>query len=163
MLNKCRLDYSVVNENVSKTHKAGASAMKNKLQSRLYALTESKRTSACFLSKSCYQYPVYNFTELDISPSLVQFMTKFEPRSNIFAFRPDELKTMAEIDSVAAEIDDLYVEEGEISKMNKRCGGSCAKPHTPSTTLPNVNMRRKRARIYVQWLDNSVIFVLKIR
>ena len=39
-------------------------------------------------------------------------MNKFEPRSNVFGFRPDELKTMAEVDSLAAEIDDLYADEG---------------------------------------------------
>ena len=35
-------------------------------------------------------------------------MRKFEPRSNIFGFKPDGLKTMAEVDSVAAEINDQY-------------------------------------------------------
>ena len=40
-------------------------------------------------------------------------MDEFDPKSNIFGFRPDTLKTMAEVDSLAAEIDKLYVEEGE--------------------------------------------------
>ena len=90
----------------------GLSNVARSLDSRLYDLTQGARDAAGFLAKNSYCYPIYNFSTLHLAHDLVQFMQKFEPRSNIFAFRPDELKTMAEIDSLAAELDDLYVEEG---------------------------------------------------
>jgi len=89
------------------------SHISSNLEQKLHALTETARNADSSLGRNSYKYPIYNFTELILAQDLISFMSKFEPRSNIFAFRPDELKTMAEVDSLAAEIDDLYAEEGE--------------------------------------------------
>ena len=40
-------------------------------------------------------------------------MHKCQPQSSVFGFKPDSLKAMSEVDSLAAEITELYEKEGE--------------------------------------------------
>ena len=77
------------------------------LNRKFHNLIQEKDTELIF-NKAAYIYPVFNFSKHIISPNLVEFMHKFRPETAIFGFATNELNVMAEIDCVAAEVQELY-------------------------------------------------------
>ena len=78
-----------------------------KVNLRFHTLIQQKNTNHVFNTAN-YRYPVYNFTSHIIPPDTINFMKKFRPESSIYGFAANEVSIMAEIDSLAAEVQEMY-------------------------------------------------------
>ena len=88
-------------------------AQEARLDHRFSKLGQIHRAKKLSKEKSyTFRYPCYNFTEYAIPPDILEFMQSYQPQSNVFGFKPDPLKAMSEVDSLAAEITSLYDAEG---------------------------------------------------
>ena len=79
------------------------------LNKKFHDLIQLKSINKIFTACN-YSYPTYNFSDHEIPSDLLDFMRKYRPESAIFGFKVNELSTMAEVDCLAGEVQDLYSE-----------------------------------------------------
>ena len=109
------------------------------LNTRYHQLVQDKANARIFPYIN-YTYPIYNFTSHNLPTDIAKFMHKYEPKSNILGFKPSELAIMSEVDSLAAEIEDLYHENGtNILEEQRKNGVNCVNIHTISHLFLSTN------------------------